>query len=280
MDHSAVTDGAERIRYQNPAFPLRAVRGNENTLPLCHWHDDVELVLVTRGSLAYRVNNQEVTVREGDAIFVNARQMHYGSSPEGSCEYLCVSFRPELLCINAEIGSRFVFPVVTNQGIPWLLLRQDVISHKLLLTSIRKIAELSIAGHELSILSKLFEFWHGLYEAAQTERHAAFDGSAQALRSMLEYIRTHYSERISLEKIAQAGGVCRSKCCQIFRKFMPHSPNDYLNYFRLQKAAELLKTTNASIREIADACGFKSASYFAEVFLQNMGCSPTNYRKK
>ena len=272
-------DGAERIRYQNPTFPLRVTRGDENSLPLCHWHDDVELVLVTQGSMVYRVNNQEVKVVQGDAIFVNARQMHYGYSLEKGSTYICITFRPELLCINAEIGSKFVLPVVTNQGVPWLVLRQEIEAHRLPLDVIRSVSEMRIQGRELAVLGRMFEFWHGLYEAAQTQRQAAFDGNAQVLRSMIEYIRTHYPERISLEKIAQAGGVCRSKCCQIFRKFMTLSPNDYLNTFRLEKAAELLKTTNATVKEIADACGFSSASYFSEIFLENKGCSPTNYRK-
>lgn len=279
MNRTTPMDGAERIRYQNPTFPLRVTRGDENSLPLCHWHDDVELVLVTQGSMVYRVNNQEVKVVQGDAIFVNARQMHYGYSLEKGSTYICITFRPELLCINAEIGSKFVLPVVTNQGVPWLVLRQEIEAHRLPLDVIRSVSEMRIQGRELAVLGRLFEFWHGLYEAAQTQRQAAFDGNAQVLRSMIEYIRTHYPERISLEKIAQAGGVCRSKCCQIFRKFMTLSPNDYLNTFRLEKAAELLKTTNATVKEIADACGFSSASYFSEIFLENKGCSPTNYRK-
>lgn len=279
MNRATPMDGAERIRYQNPTFPLRVTRGDENSLPLCHWHDDVELVLVTQGSMVYRVNNQEVKVVQGDAIFVNARQMHYGYSLEKGSTYICITFRPELLCINAEIGSKFVLPVVTNQGVPWLVLRQEIEAHRLPLDVIRSVSEMRIQGRELAVLGRMFEFWHGLYEAAQTQRQAAFDGNAQVLRSMIEYIRTHYPERISLEKIAQAGGVCRSKCCQIFRKFMTLSPNDYLNTFRLEKAAELLKTTNATVKEIADACGFSSASYFSEIFLENKGCSPTNYRK-
>ena len=279
MNRTTPMDGAERIRYQNPTFPLRVTRGDENSLPLCHWHDDVELVLVTQGSMVYRVNNQEVKVVQGDAIFVNARQMHYGYSLEKGSTYMCITFRPELLCINAEIGSKFVLPVVTNQGVPWLVLRQEIEAHRLPLDVIRSVSEMRIQGRELAVLGRMFEFWHGLYEAAQTQRQAAFDGNAQVLRSMIEYIRTHYPERISLEKIAQAGGVCRSKCCQIFRKFMTLSPNDYLNTFRLEKAAELLKTTNATVKEIADACGFSSASYFSEIFLENKGCSPTNYRK-
>ena len=42
---------------------------------------------------------------------------------------------------------------------------------------------------------------------------------------------------------------------------------------------ELLKSTDMTITEIADACGFSSASYFTELFTRQKGCPPKAYRK-
>ena len=50
--------------------------------------------------------------------------------------------------------------------------------------------------------------------------------------------------------------------------------------FRLEKAAELLRSTDQMVTEVAFSCGFNSASYFAEVFTRNKGCTPTQYRQK
>ena len=61
---------------------------------------------------------------------------------------------------------------------------------------------------------------------------------------------------------------------------MGHTPNDYLNSFRLEKSMELLRTTDMTATEIAFHCGFNSASYFAEIFKKQKGCSPKEYRKK
>lgn len=98
-------------------------------------------------------------------------------------------------------------------------------------------------------------------------------------KQMLDFIRTHYQEKIALDSIAAAGGVCRTKCCQIFRQHLGRTPNDYLNSFRPEKGMQLLKSTRMSITEIADACGYGSASYFTETFTRMKGCSPTQYRK-
>ena len=99
------------------------------------------------------------------------------------------------------------------------------------------------------------------------------------LKRMLEYVRTHYTERIRVDDIAAAGSVCRAKGCQIFKQYLNRSPNDYVTSFRLEKGAELLKGTDLSITEIAGSCGFSGASYFTELFTRYKGITPTAYRK-
>lgn len=280
MSMNSVSDAAQRIHYKNPLIPLCVQHGSVKTPMLCHWHGEIELLLPIRGHLTCKVNNQQIEVAQGNAIFINARQLHYGYSKDGTdCEYLSICFKPELLCANNEISRRFVFPILTNPDMPWMLLHQDKPSHKLLINSISSIDSLFHAGQALPIMAKLYEFWHGLYENAQPNTANRIDSNTHTMRRMLEYIRTHYKEHINLEKIAAAGGVCRSKCCQIFKQFMHNTPNHYLNSFRLEKAIEMLENTESSITEIASSCGFGSASYFSEFFLQNMGCSPTTYRK-
>lgn len=281
MNLNSVSDAAQSIHYQNPLIPLSVHRGTTKEPMLCHWHGEVELLLPIRGHLTCRVNDQRIEVAQGNAIFINARQLHFGFSEDGSeCEYICICFKPELLCVNNELGRRFVFPILTDPEMPWMLLNQEKPSHKLLINSISNMDALWHAGQALPIVAKLYEFWNGLYENAQPTAESRADSDTHTMRRMLEYIRTHYKERINLEKIAAAGGVCRSKCCQIFKQFMQHTPNHYLNSYRLERAVEMLETTDATITEIAYSCGFGSASYFAELFMQNMGCTPTTYRKR
>lgn len=106
------------------------------------------------------------------------------------------------------------------------------------------------------------------------------DYDLDSLKQMLGFVHRQYSERITLEQTAAAGGVSRSKCCQIFKKYMGSSPNDYVVSFRLEKAMEQLRTTDQMVTDIAFSCGFNSASYFAEVFTNKKGCTPREYRRK
>lgn len=283
MNLSVMADGSERIHYRDPAVPIYICYGNlrdlSNMAALCHWHGDVELLMPVKGYLSYNVNGKRIGIAQGNAIFVNARQMHYGFSADGTdCEYICVCFKPDLLCANEEIRSRYVLPVMDDPGFPYLLLEQENPEHRALLEVIRELP--AVSGQEMAALGRLYMLWQGLFQLVHSVAGGTSDGNVDTLKRMLEFIRTHYPERISLGQIAASGGVCRSKCCQIFRRYLNRSPNDYLNSLRLEKGMELLHTTDAPVTEIAYACGFGSASYFTELFSGYKGCTPTAYRKR
>ncbi len=97
-------------------------------------------------------------------------------------------------------------------------------------------------------------------------------------KRMAEFIYQNYPQKLTLGEVAQAGGVCKSKCCQIFKKYLHKTPGEFLMAYRLQAAARLLRSTGQPITEIAYACGFNSPSYFSESFLKEHGRTPRAFR--
>jgi transcriptional regulator GlxA family with amidase domain len=74
--------------------------------------------------------------------------------------------------------------------------------------------------------------------------------------------------------------MCRSKCCRLFKQILHQTAIEYLLHYRIKKSLSLLTETDLNITEISDACGFRSASYYTEVFNKIIGISPRDYRKK
>ncbi len=289
MPLTIMQDGCEQIHYDNPAFPVYIRTGDLVSFPnmaaLCHWHEELEILMPIKGYLHYNINGTVVRLQEGDAIFVNSRQLHYGFSQDGTdCVYLCLVFHPQLLCANQELQNRFVLPVTQSSHIPYLTLYRDNPAHASLLETIMAIgraADNRELGNELKLASILYALWQYLFSLIQTQLSGEIstDGNVLILKQMLEYIRIHHSQRIRIEDICAAGGVCRTKCWQLFRKYLGQTPNDYLNAFRLEKGMQLLKSTRLTVTEIAEKCGFSNASYFTELFTRQKGCSPSKYRK-
>lgn len=66
--------------------------------------------------------------------------------------------------------------------------------------------------------------------------------------------------------------------CRIFKKYTGYRPVEYSNLVRIQKAKNLIKNTELSMKEIADEMGFSNPSYFASVFKKYVGVTPSEYK--
>lgn len=66
----------------------------------------------------------------------------------------------------------------------------------------------------------------------------------------------------------------------LFAEIVGMSPIVYLNTFRISAACEMLRTTDYSIREVANAVGVEDQLYFSRVFKKQKGVSPREYRAK
>jgi YesN/AraC family two-component response regulator len=104
--------------------------------------------------------------------------------------------------------------------------------------------------------------------------------TSAVVKQALAYLHQHYAEPLSRQQIARAVGVSEGYLSKIFKQEMGISPWDALNRFRIQRARELLKTTDKNITEIAAQVGFDDPSYFGRVFQQQVGLSPKKYREQ
>ena len=99
------------------------------------------------------------------------------------------------------------------------------------------------------------------------------------IQQMLAYIRAHYAEDIALSDIAAAASISKSEANRCFNAYMGCSPIDALIQYRLEMARRLLRDSALTLREISEACGFNSESYFSRRYRRVYGCAPGRSRK-
>ncbi|CCU80574.1 two-component response regulator [Halanaerobium saccharolyticum subsp. saccharolyticum DSM 6643] len=104
------------------------------------------------------------------------------------------------------------------------------------------------------------------------------DKNAEMINEMKEYIAANYQDGITLSEMARKFNLSTGHLSNLFNEETGESFSDYLNMIRLNKAKELLKTTNDKIYQIADQLGFNDAYYFSSWFKKQVGASPTTYR--
>ena len=101
-----------------------------------------------------------------------------------------------------------------------------------------------------------------------------------AVLSSVEYIRKHYSEPINADFLAERCHLSTSYFYRIFTQVTDLAPNEFIIQTRLKAAQTMLVSSDASMAEIAERCGFNSQSYFSFVFKERVGMSPKEFRKK
>jgi AraC-like DNA-binding protein/CheY-like chemotaxis protein len=94
----------------------------------------------------------------------------------------------------------------------------------------------------------------------------------------ISYIKMHWTEKISLERVARLCNLGRFQFSRIFKQERGTTFREYLIKYRIGKARELLGNPNISVTDVAFACGFGSVSDFSRMFRRYAGITPSKYR--
>ena len=103
-------------------------------------------------------------------------------------------------------------------------------------------------------------------------------GNDALIRQLLEYIRQHFKEDISLDDLADCVGLHPNYVCSLFKKSAGQSYLSYLHKERLNAAKNLLLSTDYTIEQIAAEVGYSSSSQLARIFRKYESLSPSDYR--
>ena len=96
---------------------------------------------------------------------------------------------------------------------------------------------------------------------------------------MLEYIRKNYSKTIRLKDISAITHMSISRLSVIFKERSGISFTQYLIYYRMEKACQLLTSSNLQMKEISTLVGYDDYSQFVKMFRKVVGLTPQDYRK-
>lgn len=103
-------------------------------------------------------------------------------------------------------------------------------------------------------------------------------GRSVPIQTALQYIDDNYMNKISLNDVANYVYLNSSYLSQLFKKEMNVPFRDYIEEVRIKRAKSLLKGTEFSMNQVAEAVGFSSQNYFTRIFKKSTGLTPIKYR--
>ena len=133
---------------------------------------------------------------------------------------------------------------------------------------------LLMEGRTLPYQSLLIPPLH-ITERASTDTIASDD---EIFVTALRYIRNHAHEGIDAKNVIQQVGRSRSTLENRFRNYLGRSIKDEITRSRLARSLILLRETNMTLQQVANACGFATASHFCRMFKQAEGVTPGAFR--
>ena len=95
---------------------------------------------------------------------------------------------------------------------------------------------------------------------------------------LLNYVDAHYAEDLFLSELAKAYFINFTYCSELFKKVTGRNFTEYLAHRRIEKACELLRGTDETIKEIALQVGYNDYSYFTRIFKKYMAITPARYK--
>lgn len=249
-----------------------------------HWQNSMELIFVKKGSGLVQVGLEPVTAQAGDIFVLAPGMLHgLGQLPGETMEYENIIFEVELLGGSSDLCyRRYLLPLQSGRLSLPSRLTPGRPCYDGALGCLRQLEDVNrdrVLGYELQVKGLLLSLLSLLVAQSDTLPPSE-NADTRRLKTILQYVTTHYAETLS---VAEAAGVCQcspSHFMRWFRQMTGQSFTEYLNACRLNAAAEALRSTDDTVLAVAERTGFKNLSYFNRAFKARFGLTPREYRKR
>jgi AraC-like DNA-binding protein len=219
---------------------------------------------------------------ESDATRLGAMRRHLAASAIEHPDLLAASFDRYLEAVRVHCGYRFE-PTRAHLEVGF----DQVIDalRSTLAVDERSLAELdrtlARAASEVSTVEELSEAYRRAVSdvvlAMSRPKEARQDRS---IRRALAYVRDHFGERLTLDRVAKVAGFAPRYFSKVFARAEKTTFQLYVRRLRLERAKHMIGATNLSMERIGQLCGFPTRIYFHRAFKQTFAMTPLQYRSR
>ncbi len=282
----------ENQMHGDVMFPLNVYSieqpAGKSVIVDCHWHDELEFLVMKKGRALFRIDDRQYELERGQGIFINSGELHSGYALEDApCSFQAVVFSLSFLYSGTRdlLQSKFIERISGAQCPIPKNIKGSAEWEVRLLSKLFEIIGLGFEKpytYELQIKALLYQvFAESLSNtgpAMSVNKSAADFYRLERVKSALAFIHDNYHKKLSTRDISLALNLSEGYLCRIFKQLVKKTPVEYLNYYRVNKAARLLEISEIKIIDAAMESGFDNFSYFISTFKHHMGTTPAKYR--
>lgn len=232
--------------------------------------DEYQISYITKGKGILETRDKSYQIKSGTAFMILPGQWHrYKPDPSTGWDEYYIGFHGSYI---AQILNQ---PFFRNSG------NTFIVGHNItLLNSFKDILEKVKGEHPGYQQQTAGRIMNILGEIIAVVKNQEFEGKEieKRIREAQFDIRERLDQAINLEVFAQRYQMSYSYFRKLFKTYTGLSPAQYHLQLRLQKARDLITSTNKSVKEIAFSLGFESQFHFSKIFKKKFGFSPSKIR--
>lgn len=268
-------------------FSYKMLYQTGQTFP-SHYHNDVfEIIYMKRGSLDFLIGGQTVTACEGDLLFIREGEIHEGISFDRNSSYYTILFNRGRL-VKSDLTNSELAPLLTYDiNIPSMLSPGDPQYNTVAEIVFKIVGEFDYrnSGYELAIKSYLFLLMIAMtrfspisqkrLKTREMERK-----NLEKLKEVIAYIEDDSTDHATVKRAAEIANMSAYHFCRVFKATVGRTFIEYVQLHKMNKAEELIRTTDWTMTKIAQAVGIDNPNYFSRLFRKYKNDTPVQYRKK
>lgn len=247
-----------------------------------HWHRELEVFLLTSGSVRIGAGDRVHDLSAGEGCMINSGVLHsFAARSDAPCRFRSFVFDASILAgaPGSAFDTRYVRPFLA-EGAAFIRFEKEKPAFVAPFEAAFAACASEENGYEFAVRDALSRIL--LLAEAQNSALSAPAPAQQEerIKRMLAWIDAHLEGEIRMDELARAAHVCPRVCQRLFRRYLHCRPMEYCMQRRILAAAWMLTATDAPITEIAMKYAFSSPSHFSHQFRQATGATPSEYRKR
>lgn len=252
-------------------FHLDIQKENAHLPTDMNWHSSIELLYVTEGEGTAVCGTQSYTLTKGDLCIISANIPHAFISSK-ILTYHCLIV-DEAFCSANDIDT---------ENLLFQTHIRDKTAENLYLSiadEFHRSQNFKNAGIRSAVLNLIVYLARNHLEKIQP-MYRPTSLKDESIKLAIGYIKSHISEKLTLDEIANEAGLSKYYFLREFKKMTGETPIAFINKTRCEYAKKLLITGRYTIKEVCERTGFDDMSYFAKNFKTYTGLTPSNYIKQ
>lgn len=252
-------------------FQVRFLGSLKQTRLTPHWHEHIELLYFIDGVCTFTCNGKTFTAQKGDFVVINSAEVHSFIS-KGKIKYFCMLIYPEFF---SDVNFK---NILIKNHIPYdMFIEKAMFNINSEHSSDKDGSDMMVKSYVYSVMTHLVRNY--TYAHITEKDIYTHSSNLKRLDTVFEYISNNYDKELSTHMLSNLCYVSESYFCRFFKKATGKTVANYINEYRIEKAAYLIKNTDSTISEISLRTGFGDANYFSRVFKKVIGKSPSEYRQ-